>query len=131
MRRHRMAQQVGRARLVHASEVHVALDVLGHELRADLFAVVSDEQRIDLGGDQQRPRFQQVAVEPGQRPLANRHHPVLRALTLAHEQQAPVRVHVVAGQPRHFPCRATQQSTCLVVGSDPVASILLLPLLSN
>ena len=64
VRRAGMTQQVRAAELVHAGELHVALDLLRDEVRPHRLAVVGEEERCGVGRQELGARLEEVLVEP-------------------------------------------------------------------
>ena len=104
LRGHRMAEQVTASVRNQPGGFHIVTDGVGDAVWSQpLHAIERHEQRLTVRVNQQlRPDVVQVTLDPPQRALAHRNHPVLFTFALNDGQDAAVRIHAEHLKPRRL-----------------------------
>ena len=90
-----VAEQVAGAAFADLGGVDVIADELSEPVGREQLEQVGQKQRAAVWfSDQAGPHFLEVTPYPGQRPFANRDHPVLAAFALAHHQRATLVIEI-------------------------------------
>src|SRR3546814_18301373 len=99
-----MPEQMAGTALADVGGIYIIADKLGHPIGNERLAQRGQEQRAVILTDRQLwPHVITIFFDPRPRPLADRAHPILLALALAHHKRAATAVDFEIGR---APCRA-------------------------
>jgi hypothetical protein len=96
---HGVAEEMAASSFSQLNLVHVITDQLGQRPRREAFSHHGEKHHSAVGLDHQLgPDLHAVLLDPGQRPLADRGHPILLALALTDQHRAALVVDVMEGE---------------------------------